>query len=288
MSVPGLLSVLLLGAADPCAQPAELESAARESPERFGAAIARVEADLGVPLLRSTDTTLSTPEQAKLARERLEAACALKARPAPTSVTPDRARLKAILDSPEFHQARDRDGDTLQRWMRKLVQWLDELFETKQAQSYSEVTRTLVLALAVAAVAGGALRLLQRRRAPRASAPSPSAAAALKLDSPREHLTRGQAMLEADPREAIREGLFGLLSGLERRRWARPDRVKTNRELAAELPTRGAPAELTTQVTELLRWYDRAFYSLEPVPVGEARTFLERVERLDASLGGTP
>jgi len=275
MAASALLVIVLLGAADPCAAPAvlvaELERAAGESPERFGAAIARVESDLGVSLLRPADSANSGPEQAKLAGARLLAACALKARPVATTGAPDPARLQAILDRSEFNQARHRGGDAFKRWMRRLRQWFDDLFGTRQAESYSEVTRTVVLALALAGVVGAFLRVRLRRRLTRASGTNePVSPTALKLDSPREHLTRGQVALAGDPREAIREGLLGLLSGLERRRWARPDRVKTNRELAEELPTRGAPAELTARVTELLRWYDRTFYSLEPVPPAEA------------------
>jgi hypothetical protein len=62
--------------------------------------------------------------------------------------------------------------------------------------------------------------------------------------------------------------------------------VKTNRELAAELPGRGAPEALVREVERLVRWYDGAFYSLAPVPSAEAARFVEDVERLQGTLPG--
>jgi hypothetical protein len=111
-------------------------------------------------------------------------------------------------------------------------------------------------------------------------------AAALRLDSPGEHLARARTALASQPREAIREGLLALLSSLEAKRLARPDRVKTNRELVGELPGRGASAHLTGEVERLVGWYDRAFYSLEPVPADDAARFVAEVERLHQGLAG--
>jgi hypothetical protein len=108
----------------------------------------------------------------------------------------------------------------------------------------------------------------------------PELPAPLRLDPPGDHLRRAQAALESDPREAIREGLLGLLSCLERRRLARPDRVKTNGEIVLELPVRGAPPELVAKVGPVVRWYDRTFYSLAPVPRQEASAFLKSVHGL--------
>ncbi|MFP2933600.1 DUF4129 domain-containing protein, partial [Pyxidicoccus sp. 3LG] len=71
---------------------------------------------------------------------------------------------------------------------------------------------------------------------------------------------------------------------LEQRRLARPDRVKTNRELAAELPARGSPAPVVSEVERLVGWYDRAFYSLAPVPEDEAARFVTAVEHLNGTL----
>jgi hypothetical protein len=177
---------------------------------------------------------------------------------------------------------------TLLRLMRKLREWIDSLFETRGAQSFSRVTRVLVLAVALALVGLAGLAtlrlrgraLVRRRRATAAGAP----AERLALDEPAVHLARARAALEGDPRSAIREGLLGLLSLLERRRLARPDRVKTNREIAAELPSRGAPSALARSVAELLAWYDRTFYSLEPVPPTEASHFLGEIDRLQRQL----
>jgi hypothetical protein len=39
-------------------------------------------------------------------------------------------------------------------------------------------------------------------------------------------------------------------------------------------------------VERLVRWYDRAFYSLEPVPPEDAARFVEQVERLHRELAG--
>ena len=95
-----------------------------------------------------------------------------------------------------------------------------------------------------------------------------------------------EVVATGQPREAIREGLLALLSSLEAKRLARPDRVKTNRELVGELPGRGASAQLTGEVERLVRWYDRAFYSLEPVPPEDAARFVDEVERLHQGLAG--
>jgi hypothetical protein len=96
-------------------------------------------------------------------------------------------------------------------------------------------------------------------------------------------LQRARGALASNTREAIRQGLLALLSTLEERQLARPGRVKTNRELAAELPGRGAPPPLVQEVERLVRWYDRIFYSLSPVPPHEAASFVADVERLHAS-----
>ncbi|MFY0577661.1 DUF4129 domain-containing protein [Cystobacter fuscus] len=62
--------------------------------------------------------------------------------------------------------------------------------------------------------------------------------------------------------------------------------MRTNRELVEELPERGAPAHVTGEVERLVRWYDRAFYSLEPVPTEDAARFVDEVERLHQGLAG--
>jgi hypothetical protein len=108
------------------------------------------------------------------------------------------------------------------------------------------------------------------------------------LDSPPEHLARARAALTTAPREAIRQGLFALLSSLEDARLARPDRVRTNRELVRELPSRGADATLVAKIDPLMRWYDGAFYSLDEVPKDGAVRFVDDVEKLSLELKGAP
>lgn len=198
------------------------------------------------------------------------------AEPAPV----DRPRLEQIYAQPEFARARLRNTGALEQLMRRLKAWFESLFESQGAETYSVVTRFLVL-LAAALLAGwAAVRLLGRRTGP---APPPAAAVAditLPLEDPRAHLLRARAALATDPRAALREGLLALLSSLERKRLARPDRVKTNRELARELPARGAAPALSQSVERLLSGYDRAFYSLSPVDPADAGRFLDDVERL--------
>lgn len=198
--------------------------------------------------------------------------------PAPPAEV-NRPLLEEIYQRPEFSRARLRNQGALEQLMRRLKAWFDAFFESRGAEKYSEVTRFLVL-FGAALLAGWALvRLLGRRRGPAAPA-APEDAQALHLDDPKVHLQRARAALAADPRGALREGLLALLSSLEQQRFARPDRVKTNRELAQELPQRGAPAELTRTVERLLGWYDAAFYSLGAVDAADAGRFLDDVERL--------
>ncbi|HZH18017.1 MAG TPA: DUF4129 domain-containing protein [Archangium sp.] len=205
----------------------------------------------------------------------------------PPPRTTDPALLQEILSRPEFAQARERQGDVLQRLMRELTALLERLLQTREAQSFAMGTRTLVLALGFAVVLFAVLRVRHWRRGPvRRGADAETSPVALELDSPGEHLARARAALGARPREAIREGLLALLSSLEEKRLARPDRVKTNRELVGELPGRGASAQLTGEVERLVRWYDRAFYSLEPVPPEDAARFVDEVERLHQGLTG--
>jgi hypothetical protein len=206
--------------------------------------------------------------------------CALWLRTDPAAQV-DRPRLEEIYSRPEFARARLRNQGTIEQLLRRLRQWFESFFESKGAASYSEITRFLVLFLAAIAALWAVLRLLSKRGAGRAvSVGAAVASTALTLDDPLAHLARARSQLTADPRVAIREGLLALLSVLERRRLARPDRVKTNRELGRELPARGAPAELTARVESLLGWYDRTFYSLEAVPPAEAARFLDDVEQL--------
>lgn len=219
------------------------------------------------------------PGLAMLPEARQEAACELLAQPAPAAI--ERASLSPLYERPGFERARQRNTGALQALMAQLKHWFERLFESSGAEQYSNVTRVLVLIAALVIGGGVTLRFL-RRRATRGEPKTEQqrAPAPLELDDPAAHLRRAEAMLSSQPREAIREALFSLLSSLERRRFARPDRVKTNRELSLELPTRGAPPELVQQVTPLFAWFDRAFYSLDAVPPADARRFVDDVRKL--------
>jgi hypothetical protein len=287
------LALPLLLASVPCADLEVdirlLEETAKLRPAELSSIVDGLESRAGgIPLRPSGD--LSSEELARNVVARLREACAFQegaARaqdPLPAS-SPD--RLRAILDRPEFSQARKRNTDFLQRIIRQADAWLSGFFQSQGAQSFAVATRAVILGLGLAVVLWGVLRF-RRWRHPSAalSHRDTGSASPLALDSPREHLKRAREALAADPREAIRQGLLALLSTLEERQLARPDRVKTNRELAAELPSRGAPPPLVQEVERLVHWYDRAFYSLSPVPPEEAATFVADVERLQVSSPG--
>jgi hypothetical protein len=286
--------VLLWLAAVPCEGQAreaqQLVELATREPARMEARLEALEQRWGDLPLRSPED--HTPqERARTAARRLQEVCAQLEASASTQSTPpppDRARLQEILSRPEFAQARDRQGDVLQRLVRAVKEWLEELLQTREAQSFATGTRTAVLGLGFAVVLFTALRLRHWRRgsARRREETGTGAATPLVLDPPGEHLSRARKALTGQPREAIREGLLALLSSLEAKRLARPDRVRTNRELVGELPGRGASAQLTREVERLMRWYDRAFYSLEPVPAEDAARFVDQVEQLHRELAG--
>jgi len=210
-----------------------------------------------------------------LSEERQGPACELLAQqPAARAMT---VPLDSIFERPGFENARRRNTGALRAFLARLRAMLEAIFESSGAEAYSNVTRFLVLLVGALVVVFAGLRLLGRRKKAAAAASSGSRSTALKLDDPATHLSRARTLLTDQPREAIREALMSLLSHLERQRLARPDRVKTNAELAGELPARGAPPELVASVTALLRWYDGAFYSLEPVPPEAAARFLDDV-----------
>ncbi len=287
------LALPLLLAAVPCADVETdlqlIEESAKSRPDEVATIVEGIESREGAfPLHPRGDIS---PEQ--LAQDmvtRLREACAFQEatahsqEPLPVS-TPD--RLRAILDRPEFAQARRRNTDLVQRLIRQIDAWLSGFFQSRGAQSFAVATRAVMLGLALAVVLWAVLRFRRWRRVSTAQVHREEGAAApLMLDSPREHLRRAQETLASDTREAIRQGLLALLSTLEERQLARPDRVKTNRELAAELPGRGAPPPLVQEVERLVRWYDRTFYSLSPVPPDEAASFVADIERLHASPPG--
>jgi hypothetical protein len=283
------LALPLLLASVPCADLETdvrlIEETVQARPAELPTIVEGLEARSGGIPLRPLNKDVPVEQLTRDVGVRLREACALQQAAALQQAPPsDPARLRAILDRPEFAQARRRNTDLLQRLMRQLDAWLDGFFQSQGAQSFAVATRAIVLGLALAVALWAVLRLRRWRRAAPASSSGVSGdSAALALESPAEHLRRARERLASDSREAIRQGLLALLSTLEERQLARPDRVKTNRELAAELPTRGAPAPLVQEVERLVRWYDRTFYSLSPVPAEEASRFVEDVERLHAS-----
>ncbi|TQF15023.1 DUF4129 domain-containing protein [Myxococcus llanfairpwllgwyngyllgogerychwyrndrobwllllantysiliogogogochensis] len=290
------LPLLLLLASLPCddreATARALEETARSRPAEVSSAVEELGRRMGGMPLPPADEDATAPERARQVADFLEQACALEKHAATSEEAltdlsgEERERLKAVLDRPEFSRARQRHGDVVKQLLRKLEAWLEGLFESREAQGFAVATRAVMLGFAIAMVLWGALKLRSlrlRRNVVRPGAAEPGAP--LVLDAPPEHLKRARSALAADSREAIREALLAMLSSLEERRLARPDRVKTNRELAAELPARGAPASITREVERLVTWYDAAFYSLTPVPEAEATRFVESVERLHGTLG---
>lgn len=191
-----------------------------------------------------------------------------------TSATP--ADLSKIYEREGFERARERNSGALQAWLAQARAWFMALFETRGAETYSNITRIAVLVAAVAIVMLVSLRVRARRRQ-RAALPQAKFETELELDDPATHRARAEALLSENPREAMREALFSLLAVLERRRLARPDRTRTNRELGIELPANGAPPELVARVAPLFTWFDRTFYSLAAVAPDEARRFLDDV-----------
>lgn len=219
------------------------------------------------------------PALAMLPEPRQEAACELLSQPPAGQLDP--AALGPIYERPGFERARQRNTGALQAIWAQVLSWFSRLFESSSAEAYSNLTRIVVLALALAVAGGVALRFWGRQKKRLVAATmAPPVSATLQLDDPATHWARAETLLSAAPREAIREALFSLLSSLERRRYARPNRVKTNRELSDELPSRGAPPEVVERVTSLLTWFDRAFYSLDAVPPADARRFLDEVKQL--------
>lgn len=232
-------------------------------------------------LALTLSATCEHPALSMLPEDRQAAACELLAQEVPPRL--GSTTLGAIFQRPGFERARQRNSGALQALLAQLRHWFEGLFESSGAETYSNITRVAVLVLALVIGGGVTLRFLTRRRLKRVEAARLPVAASLELDDPSVHLSRANALLANAPREAIREGLLSLLSSLERRKFARPDRVKTNRELADELPARGAPTELVASVTPLFAWFDRAFYSLDAVPAADAKRFLDDVRKLTVS-----
>ena len=288
-----VVALLFSSALNPCPLMQDrldgIQKAATASPEQLEKLHAQLESDLGRPLLLQPEGSRDPVTRAGLIERRARAVCRLQSRFSGVSVeAANRDRLKQILDRPEFAGARKRNPDWLARWLRRLGEWLESLFEAQGAQSFAGFTRALVLGLAVAAGAAGLIRALRRVRVQRAAEPQAAMAQRPTLADPPVYLSLAQAALSSDAREAIRQGLLALLSWLEQRRLAQTNRAKTNRELVRDLPARGASAELSETVGALLNWYDRAFYSLSAVPPREARDFIDRISALQSVRAGGP
>ncbi|MER2564448.1 MAG: DUF4129 domain-containing protein [Myxococcaceae bacterium] len=219
------------------------------------------------------------PAGERLPSEQRDAACAIDAQ---FVVTPEVEGLAAIYERPEFRNARASQASDL---LKRLQRWLETVFETSEAETYSNLTRVLVLLLAAFVVIAVSVRFVGRRVSAKTLGKTQASASALELADPSVHLARAKALLGTDARAGAREGLLAILAALERKRLARPDRVKTNRELTKELPERGAPPELVEAVSAQLSWFDRAWYSLQPIDASSASAFLERASDVVAKIG---
>ncbi len=285
------LALLFLLSALPCGDLASarqrlLESAG--SPAQVAAALEALDPVQGPALAAGMPGAAAPRERARIAADRLELACLFQAEPRGAALA-DGASLEEILRRPEFARAREGSGDLAERLYRRLIAWLTSLLRTRGAESYAEWTRVLVLAAALAVALLGALRLARwrRERAPVRS-PAPAGAPPRELSTAEGLLERARSLSSRDGRAAIREALLALLASLGRRRLARTGTSSTNRELAAEATRRGAPPALAGQLARALRWYDRAFYSLEPVAAQDASRFVDEIAGIHRALEALP
>lgn len=218
------------------------------------------------------------PVGEQLPPEQRDAACAIDER---FQANAKVEGLAELYDRPEFRNARaSQASDLLKRFQR----WLESVFETTGAETYSNLTRVIVLLLAAFVVIAVSVRFVGRRVRSKSLGKTQASSTALELADPSVHLARAKALIGTDARAGAREGLLAMLAALERKRLARPDRVKTNRELTKELPQRGAPPELVEAVSAQLSWFDRAWYSLEPLDATSANAFLERATEVVAKI----
>ncbi len=216
-------------------------------------------------------------EGSQLTPDQQTTLCALEQQAEKTaSSAPSRDALRELYARPMFLKAHSGQAADL---LKRLKAWLETVFETSEAETYSNLTRVFVLLLAAFVVVATVARLAGRRLTKRTK-PVAAERRELALADPSEHLARARSLSVSDPRAAAREGLLAILAALERQRLARPDRVKTNRELARELPERGAPPELVAAVSTQLSWFDRAWYSLEPLDAARVNAFLDEAAAL--------
>lgn len=190
-----------------------------------------------------------------------------------------RPSLDDIYARPGFERARQRGSGALNAWITQVLQWLKGLFEARGAESFSNLTRVVVLGVALVTALVVAVRVRRRGQAAaqRGRDVDPGAG---PLHDPAAHLSKARALVDAAPREALREGWLATLASLERERWARPERTRTNREVAQDVVTRGAPAAIAATVTELVERFDLAWYSLAPPEPSAVREFLVLVEQV--------
>ncbi|HYV46339.1 MAG TPA: DUF4129 domain-containing protein [Myxococcaceae bacterium] len=293
IAAEAMLAAMVAMGSPPCddvpGERAALEQAVKGE-VHFSYIASALEERCGAPLAAGLKLDGPPAEAAEALGTRLEAFCARSRAEGRAALrVGDREHLDEILSRPEFSQARAADVDGLTRLSLWLTSWLEALFETRGALGFVRWTRVLVLVAAIAVALGVGFRVagaLRRRRGRRQE--EVAREGRLELDAPSVHLERGGTMVEGDPRGAIREGLFALLGALERRSLARPDRVRTNREVAEEVAQRGAAPELSEQVRGLLGWYDRTYYSLERPAAPEAKRFLEDVGQLATRLAERP
>jgi hypothetical protein len=188
----------------------------------------------------------------------------------------DVGQLEAIYQRPGFETARVGHEAAWQALWAQLQEWAKSLFVTTGAQTYSNVTRVLVLVVAL--VVGVLLTVRSFRKTVAVDAPlKPVATPNEARDAPGVHLSRAAELVKLSPRESIRESLLAVLSHLDQRHLHRGPQGRTNRELRAELEMPGTPPELVRSVTPLLQWFDAAFYSMKPVSVEDAERFLRDV-----------
>ena len=199
----------------------------------------------------------------------------------------DRQLLNEIFARPEFAHASTAVAARTRSWPERVAAWFDALMRSDAAFSAVTWTRAFVLSAVFLAAVWLVVRALQRR-ARREPEPGeePTASGPRLLGAPGRILEDARARVTGAPREAVRVGSVAALLWLARHNLCRADKSHTNQETLAELTRRGAPAEVINAAAAIFDWYDRAFYSLNPISQAEAEQFLGRVESLGQNLEG--
>jgi len=274
-----LLSAVLTSG--PCAEPALTAArlAAAQSEADFARELTDVETGTGATLLQLDELARPLPERTALAAARSGTACAWRARD--PRAAPDRsAALRGVLDRPDFRGARDRAPHAAGQLWDRMKAWVMSLLEDRTTRSLASGVRWLVLALSATIAGVGLWHSWRRRRAQTVSGPGrPGAVLSRRVPAP-DHLRTAHSLLPAAPRASLREALLGLLAALEQAGWLASARALTNRELAGAVLPRTDGAE----VSELLRGFDRRYYSLEAVTPEDAAHYLHSVEASCARL----